>query len=43
MSREERERMIRKLHELNEEEALLATATGVEEEHIGELGQMDGV
>ncbi len=43
MSREERERMIRKLHELNEEEALLATATGVEEEHIGKLGQMDGV
>ena len=39
MSREERERMIRRLHELNEEEAL-ATATGVEE---GELGQMDGV
>jgi len=30
MSREERERMIRRLHELNEEEEL-ATATGVEE------------
>ena len=44
MSREERERMIRKLNELNEEEEALATATGVEEEHhTGELGQMDGV
>ena len=43
MSREERERMIRKFYELNEAEALLATATSVEEEHIGELGQMDGV
>ena len=43
MRREERDRMIRKLIELNEEEAL-ATATGVEEEHhTGELGQMDGV
>ena len=43
MSREERERMIRKLYELNKAEALLATATSVEEEHNGELGQMDGV
>ena len=44
MSREERERMIRKLNELKEEEEALATATGVEEEHhTGELGQMDGV
>ena len=44
MSREERERMIRKLNELNKEEEALATATGVEEEHhTGELGQMDGV
>jgi hypothetical protein len=42
MSREERERMIRKLHELNEEEAP-ATSTGMEEEHTGVLGQMDGV
>ena len=42
MSREERERMIRKLHELNEEEAL-ATATGVEEEHhTGELDKWTG-
>ncbi len=44
MSREERERMIRKLNELNKEEEALVTATGVEEEHhTGELGQMDGV
>ena len=44
MSREERERMIRKLNELNKEEEALATVTGVEEEHhTGELGQMDGV
>ena len=44
MSREERERMIRKLNELNKEEEALATATGVEEEHYtGELGQMDRV
>jgi hypothetical protein len=42
MSREERERMIRKLHELNEEEAP-ATSAGREEEHTGVLGQMDGV
>ena len=42
MSREERERMIRKLQVLNEEEAP-ATATGMEEEHSGVLGQMDGV
>ncbi len=42
MSREERERMIRKLHELNEEEAP-ATSTGMEEEHTGVLRQMDGV
>ena len=35
MSQEERERMIRRLHELNEEEAL-ATVTGMEE---GELGR----
>ena len=42
MSREERERMIRKLHKLNEEEAP-AMATGMEEEHTGMLGQMDGV
>jgi hypothetical protein len=44
MSREERERMIQKLSELNEEEEALVTATGVEEEHhTGELGQMNGV
>ncbi len=42
MSREERERIIRKLHELNEEEAP-TTATGMEEEHTGVLGKMDGV
>jgi hypothetical protein len=42
MSREERERMIRKLHELNEEEAP-ATATGIEDEHTGVIGEMDGV
>ncbi len=28
--------------ELNKEEAL-ATATGVEEEHTGEIGQMDAI
>ena len=44
MSREERERMIQKLSELNEEEEALVTAPGVEEEHhTGELGQMNGV
>jgi hypothetical protein len=43
MSWEERERMNRKLHELNKDEEALATVTGVEEEHTGELGQMDKV
>jgi hypothetical protein len=44
MSQEERERMIRKLNKLNEEEEALATVTGVEgEHHTGELVQMDGV
>jgi len=44
MSREEMERMIQKLNELNKEEEALAAATGVEEEHhTGKLGQMDGV
>jgi hypothetical protein len=42
MSREERDRMIRKLTVLNEEEAL-ATATGGVEEHTVESGEVDGV
>ncbi len=44
MNREERERMIQKLSELNKEEEALVTATGVEEEqHTGELDQMNRV
>ena len=42
MSREERDRMIRKLKVLNEEEAL-ATATDGVEEHTVESGEADGV
>ena len=42
MRREERDRMIRKLNKLNEEEAL-ATATGGVEEHTVQSGEVDGV
>ena len=42
MSREERDRMIRKLKVLNEEEAL-APVTGGVEEHTVESGEVDGV
>ena len=41
-SQEERVRMTRKLNKLNNEEAL-ATATGGDEEHTGESGEVDAV
>ena len=41
-SQEEQVRMIRKLNKLNEEEAL-ATASGGDEEHTSESGEVDAV
>ena len=41
MSRDERDKMIKKLNELNEEEEALATATGGVEKHTDESGEVD--
>ena len=41
MSRDERDKMIKKLNELNEEEEALATATGGVEEHTSESGEVN--
>ena len=43
MSRDERDKMIKKLNEMNKEEDALATATGGVEEHTGESGEVDWV
>ena len=41
MSRDERDKMIKKLNKLNEEEEALATATGGVEKHTDESGEVD--